>query len=308
MAAMVGAATHAPITAVVIIFELTNDYKIILPLMISTIIGVLTANYLHRESIYTHKLKRKGIELHQGMEANLLKKVEVKDMMRTTFEKAPQDLPFNFLIDLLLQTARSRIPVVDDDNRLVGVVSRDVAQKFLLDRNLLTDMVIAKDVASSDAPVVYPEDTLDRVVLNFQEHRCRELYVLENKETRKVVGILHKGDLMDAYQREMIKQSAGDTFAYGINNPHRMETVDVMDGYGIIEMEAPHDFSGKRLRELDLRNRYGVNVLAIKRPQREGAPHSQEVWVPESADSILDGDVLVLLGKTETINDLQKLW
>ncbi|MCZ6533855.1 MAG: chloride channel protein [SAR324 cluster bacterium] len=308
MAAMVGAATHAPITAIMIIFELTSDYKIILPLMICTIIAVVTANYLHRESIYTHKLKKKGIELDQGMETNLLNKVQVRDMMRTEFAKAPQDMPFSSLVDLLLETARSRVPIVDGEGRMVGTVTRDVAQKFLSDKNLLSGMVIAKDVATQDAPLVLPEQTLDQVTHVFREYRCREVYVVDNRQDRHVLGILHKGDLMDAYQRELVKRNAGDTFAYGINNPHRMETVNVMDGYGIIELEAPHDFSGKTLRELDLRNRFGVNVLAIKRPSDGEAGPSQKMWVPERNDSIQDGDVLVLLGETESINELQKLW
>ena len=153
-----------------------------------------------------------------------------------------------------------------------------------------------------------PDQTLDQVIHTFRERHCRELYVVDNLTERHVLGIVHKGDLMDAYQREMIKQSAGDTFAYGLNQPHRMETVAVMDGYGIIELEAPHDFAGKALRELDLRNRFGVNVLAIKRPGNGGDGPSQKIWVPERNDSIRDGDVLVLLGKTESINELQKLW
>jgi trk system potassium uptake protein TrkA len=122
------------------------------------------------------------------------------------------------------------------------------------------------------------------------------------------MGMVRKGDLMDAYQREIVKRSAGDTFAYTINHPHRMETVKVMDGYGIIELESPHNFSGKLLRELDLRNRYGINVLAIKRPSLEGDTPSTRVWVPESSDRLEDGDVLVLLGRTEHINTVRDLW
>lgn len=308
MAAMVGAATHAPITAIVIIFELTNDYKIILPLMISTIIAVLTANALHRDSIYTHKLRRKGIELHQGMETNLLKKVRVQDMMRSEFEKAPQDLPFNFLVDLLLQTDRSQIPVVDEEGKLVGGVARDVAQRYLQDRSLLADIVIARDVANLECPVVLPGDTLDQVAHTFREYNCREIYVLDDPDRRHLIGMVRKGDLMDAYQREMIKQNAGDAFAFGINRPHRMESVAVMDGYGIIEIEAPHELAGRKLRELDIRNRYGINILAIKRPETKHGARTTKVWVPESDDDILDGDILVLLGTSKDINEIQKIW
>ena len=132
--------------------------------------------------------------------------------------------------------------------------------------------------------------------------------MVENLQDRILAGVIHKGDLMDAYQREMVKQSAGDTFAYGINNPHRIETVKVMDGYGIIEIEAPHDYAGKFLKDLDLRNRFGINILAIKRPDENSDGKKLRVWVPGSGDIILDGDVLVLLGETERVNEFQKLW
>jgi CIC family chloride channel protein len=308
MAAMVGAATHAPITAIVIIFELTNEYKIILPLMISTIIGVLTASALTRESIYTHKLKRKGIEFERGPDTNLLKKVHVRDIMRRQFEQVPHDLPFNFLVDQLLQTARSHLPVVDDAGRLLGLIAREAGHRFVHDKHDLTDVVIARDLAGGEYPALLPSDTLDQAMLRFNESGLRELYVVEDLVDRRLVGMVRKGDLIDAYQREIVKRSAGDTFAYSLNNPHRMESVKVMDGYGIIEIESPHDFAGKVLRELDLRNRFGVNVLAIKRqsPDPEGA--NLRVWVPESSDRLEDGDVLVLLGRIEHINGLQRQW
>ena len=307
MAAMVGAATHAPITAIVMIFELTNDYKIILPLMISTIIGVLTASTLYRDSIYTHKLRKKGIELEQGMEVNLLKRVTVQDIMNPEPEIAPEDLPFNFLLDQLMQTARSRVAVVNQQGQLLGSIPREVGPRFLSERGLLSELMISRDVMRPDCPVVLPKDPLDHALLVFQEHACREVYVVNNHEERKVVGMVTKGDLVDAYQNELMKRSAGDTFAYNINRPHRLETVKVMDGYGIMEVEAPHHFANKRLLELNMRQVFGVTVLAIKRPiQAEDGSPSKKVWVPESSDTIMDGDVLVLLGEIEKINNFQK--
>jgi CIC family chloride channel protein len=308
MAAMVGAATHAPITAIVIIFELTNDYKIILPLMISTIIAVITAHALKRESIYTLKVKHLGIDLDESPETNVLKKVRVREIMRQRFDQVPQDLPFNFLVDQLLQTARSHLPVVNEQGRLMGIVRRFMAPQLAIDRTLLADAVIALDVAEREGPVLLPGDNLEQALLRFNESGLRELYVLEDLVDRRVVGMVRKGDVMDAYQREMIKRSSGDAFAYNINNPHRMETVKVLDGYGIVELEAPHDFSGKPLRELDLRNRYGINVLAIKRLSADGDSSTTRVWVPESSDRLEDGDVLVLLGETKRIESLHDRW
>jgi chloride channel protein, CIC family len=309
MGAMVGAATHAPITAIVIIFELTNDYKIILPLMISVIVAVLTANALCRESIYTEKLRRQGIDYDTGPESNLLKRVLVRNIMHTEVEQVPQDLPFNFLSDQLLQTVRSQLPVVDDRGGMLGLVSRDLGHRFVLDRPDLADVVVARDVAAGDYPFLMPTDRLDQAMQRFNESDLRELYVIEDMVHRRVVGLVLKGDLMDAYHNEMTKRATGDAFAYTLNRPHSLETVKVMEGYGIIEVESPHNFAGKLLRELDLRNRFGINVLAIKRQLPDGGDSGgMHVWVPESSDRIQDGDVLVVLGRTEHIDGLQHRW
>ena len=306
MAAMVGAATQAPITAIVIIFELTNDYKIILPLMISTIVAVLAANALYSESIYTQKLRRKGIDFQQGIQGNLLKNVVVRTIMHTRYDAAPQGLPFNFLVDLLLESPRSHLPVVDDGGKMVGVVSRELARRFSREKHLLTDVLVARDVVKSAFPYLLPDDSLAEATLRFNEHQARELYVVEDAETMRLIGMVKKGDLMDAYHKEMIKVQSGESFAYNINNPHRVEMVSVMDGYGILEVESPHHFTGKELKELDLRNQYGLNILAIKR--KNSALGTHQVWVPESLDRLEDGDVLVLMAKTEILNKLETLW
>ena len=79
MGAMVSATTHAPITAILIIFELTNDYRIIPPLMLACVIGVLLSGLLHRESIYTAKLARRGVRLSEGRDVSLLRGLRVRN-------------------------------------------------------------------------------------------------------------------------------------------------------------------------------------------------------------------------------------
>jgi chloride channel protein, CIC family len=307
MAAMVGAATQAPLTGIVIIFELTNDYRIILPLMISTIIAVFTATAIKRESIYTHKLRRQGIDPEQGLEADVLKRVRVREVMRPEFEEVPHDLPFTFLVDQLLQSERSHLPVVDDHGHMLGTVERMLAAHFLPERGELADGVIARDVVNGEYPFLLPADSLSHALFRFNESGAREMYVLQDTVDRTVVGVVRKGDLMDAYYREMVKRSSGDAFAYSLSGAGHPETVRVMEGYGIIEVEAPHAFSGRELRELDLRNRYGINVLAIKRTGMDADSATTRVWVPDSTDRLEDGDVLVLLGRMEKLDAFQQV-
>ena len=85
MGAVVAAGTHAPITAIVMIFELTGDYKIILPLMISCIIATLLATRLQKASIYTLKLLRRGVDIRGGLSTNVLGHLHARDAMRTDY-------------------------------------------------------------------------------------------------------------------------------------------------------------------------------------------------------------------------------
>jgi K+/H+ antiporter YhaU regulatory subunit KhtT len=185
-------------------------------------------------------------------------------------------------------------------------VSRESVKKHLLERDALAELVIARDVAQNNVPVVLPEDTLHQANMLIQALHCHEVFVVDSRDGRRLLGVLHKEDLTDAYHKEIVKQAAGETFAHSINMPRQVETVDVMDGYGIIELETPHAFSGKLLRELDLRNRFGITVLAIKRVSSGGGTPRTRMWVPESADRFQDGDVMVLMGEHVKIAEFQR--
>ena len=93
MGAVVGAATHGPMSALLILFELTGDYKIILPLMVACIVASVFSGQLLPDSIYTLKLIRKGLDLRAGKEVNILKSIPVKDVMNPTVETMPENLP-----------------------------------------------------------------------------------------------------------------------------------------------------------------------------------------------------------------------
>lgn len=107
MGAVASGAMHAPITSILIIFELTNDYRIILPLMIACIVSVLTTTRLRKDSIYTLKLSRRGIDLFQGQEVNVLRSLQVSRVMKTDFEQISADTSLRKLMDLTVSSPHS---------------------------------------------------------------------------------------------------------------------------------------------------------------------------------------------------------
>ena len=123
MAAVFAATARAPLTAILIVFEMTDDFHILLPLMAAVIVSTILAEKLHKESIYTLKLVRKGIQPFRGRDMDVMSSVLVKEVM----EKEPVTVaPNTSLSDLLhlFEATRSHgFPVLDEYGKLWGVVS-----------------------------------------------------------------------------------------------------------------------------------------------------------------------------------------
>ena len=147
MGAVVAAGTHAPITAIIIIFELTGDYKIILPLMLSCIIASLITVGLHKESIYTMKLSRRGIRFKEGREMNILRSLPVKDFISSQYEVFINSEQLGGIIDRAISGTHHTFQIVDHENNYVGCFALNHLKKIVLDKEVLGTFIIAEDIA-----------------------------------------------------------------------------------------------------------------------------------------------------------------
>jgi CIC family chloride channel protein len=106
MAAVFAGAARAPFTAILIVFEMTDDYRLILPLMAGVIVSLIVAERLHPESIYTLKLTRRGIHLRRGRDVDVMETVRVEEVMVRQPVTVPTDLPVALLAGEFLRTGR----------------------------------------------------------------------------------------------------------------------------------------------------------------------------------------------------------
>ncbi|MBW1863034.1 MAG: chloride channel protein, partial [Deltaproteobacteria bacterium] len=123
MGALVSGTTHAPLTAILILFEMTGDYKIILPLMISCIISAMASGHLSEESIYTLKLIRRGVNIKAGKDVNVLRSILVKEVMNPDVETMSESLTLGRLSERISKSKNNSFPVVDEDGKLAGILS-----------------------------------------------------------------------------------------------------------------------------------------------------------------------------------------
>jgi len=209
MGALVGATTHGPLSAILILFEMTGDYKIILPLMISCIISSLASGQLLEESIYTLKLARRGLNIRAGKEVNVLKSMSVKEVMNPDVEAIPENLSLGEVAEKVSKSKYNSFPVLDKEGNLSGILSFRDYQDVLFDENL-KDLVVAKDLATTGLIIVSLNESLYDALEKITLKDFAILPVVSPDNPTKLMGVLSRRDIIGAYDKAVIKKSLFD--------------------------------------------------------------------------------------------------
>jgi len=310
MGAVLGAVTHAPITAIVIIFELTNDYRIILPPIIPTIIGTSISLAIQKESMYTVKLVRKGVDVHRGKDVNILRSVPVAEVMRTDMLVArPGDLLSEVLQKAVAHHADAAY-VIDERDRFHGVLTVRELHPLLVGRSPL-DVIVAEDVANAHFPSVKATAGLDRVMRELGGGIREEVPVVEGD---RLVGVIRLHDVIRRYNRELFRRNMAAHIARNLDDPDPSEPVAQVAGYQVVDVPVPGDMVGKTVAEADVRRNYGVTVLLIKEngkgttsPDGAAKRPSGRVFPASPTARFERGQRIVVFGEQEAVGRFRRL-
>jgi len=206
MGAVVSATTHGPLTAILMLFEMTGSYKIILPLMVACIISSLAARHLFNESIYTLKLARRGVNIRAGKEVTVLQSIYVKDVMNPEVETIPEDLTLRKLAEKISKSKYNNFPVINKEGNLTGILSFFDYRDAIFDENL-KDLVVAKDIATTDVVTVSLDDNLYNALGRITSRDFSILPVVSPNDQSRLLGILTRGDIISTYNKAIIKKS-----------------------------------------------------------------------------------------------------
>lgn len=294
MGAVVAGTTRAPITAMLIIFEMTANYRIILPLMFACTIGLVISARLSRESIYTLKLIRRGVNIYGGKELNVLKRLKVSQVMISGIELVSPSEPLTELATRMMASSHSQIFVVGNDNRIHGHISLENLRPILKDYESVCDVVIASDLMDQDVTVVNTEESLDMVMQVFGKSDLDEIPVVSKGQ---LVGTIRRNDVIEAYNREIFKLDMASGLATSLRVQQKMHSkrLALVGGFLILEVTAPRIFIGNSLEALKLREHFGATVLTIKREDEEGSDKISYM-LPTSSTIIEEGDILIIFG------------
>jgi CIC family chloride channel protein len=185
MAGLVAGTTHAPMTALLIIFEMTSDYHIILPLMVTVAIASLVARLLFSNSIYTVKLAKRGIDIRAGRDINVLRTHRADEIVTTEFDSIPLSATIPAILGKMEQSRESDLVVLDGDGRLLGLITFQDVRRVISRRELDT-LVVAYDIAHREVEAVTMDTDLEEVMNTFNVRGTGVLPVVNDKVSNKV--------------------------------------------------------------------------------------------------------------------------
>jgi CIC family chloride channel protein len=204
MAAMIAGATHAPITAILIIYEMTWDYRIILPLMVAVVFSVLVSGRLFPHSIYTIKLFRRGIDIRGGKDINVLRSHYVSEVMDREFERIPASMTLLDIFHKIEFSNQTYFVVENRKGELRGVISfQDI--RNLLTQHDLDYLVIAQDLVMPGTVVLNTTDDLESAWELLGQRGLEMIPVAEKENPSKVVGVLRRDTLGDYYNKRLLE-------------------------------------------------------------------------------------------------------
>jgi CBS domain-containing protein len=276
--------THAPLTALLLLFEMTRgNWTVVLPAMIATISALVVARLIEPESIDTYSLARAGKSLEIGRDRLILTQLPVSSVIRRDAQTVPAEAPLAEAMRVAGETGQATLPVIDRTGALAGlIVSRDLLG-LLAPGAELSGLVNAWDMSRRNPPVLTLESNLDQAAQTMEYEGLDELPVTENLAGGKFLGLVARYDIARAFNRVTLSVSAVAT---------RADNIFWASGYRVSRMEVPPGLSGKSLREIDARARFGVSVLAVQ----DGAdPEAGFLPCPPDRQFRLD-DVIIAAG------------
>ena len=197
MAAMFAGAAHVPVTCIIMTMEMTGDYALILPLMISVSSSYLVGQAVMTESIYTEKLRLRGINVRKGLYIDALRSVKAKQIMTRNPATLSPDMTAEEALHMLTLTHHTKFPVVDSEGRIVGTVIAEVLEKRCDEEGC--DYKV-RDLMDKNFLVVSMETTMDEVLHRMMEKNEGHAVVLDPEDPTRMIGFLTKTDVFRAYE------------------------------------------------------------------------------------------------------------
>jgi CIC family chloride channel protein len=276
MAALFAGTARSPITAVVIVLEMSNDYRLILPLLMTVVITTLLADFLHPDTIYTRKLRLRGIRLESGQDIDLLQAVTVREVISRDYMSIPPDMTIAELYALFDETHHHGFPIVDDHGDLLGIITLSDIERVYDEEGKRHEQRTVLDVGTTrNLITVYLDDPIYQALKRMNMYSIGRLPVVTRDNPREYVGMIRRADVLRAYDvslRRKIVESHRKT-SYQLRDVAEQKLIEVT-----VQPNAP--IAGQKLKDFCCSD--ACHIVTII--------HQGQIVIPTGETQIFTGD------------------
>ncbi|MFN8471776.1 MAG: chloride channel protein [Anaerolineae bacterium] len=290
MAAVLAGTVRAPLTAILLLFEMTGDYRIILPVMFAAGLSLLVARRLQPHSVYEYGLALKGVRLEHGRDVEVLESISVGEVMRSNLPTLAQDASLATAAEVFATTHHHGLPVVDDHGDLVGIFTVSDLERVEAEEEKAPPNVGA--ACTRELVVAYPGESIGSALRRMSVRDIGRLPVVARDNPHRLLGVLRRSDLVRAYDLALRRRTAIRQQAHQVRLGAHTD-VGVEDV--IVARDAP--CAGKALRTLQL-PRESV-IATIRRGPQIIIPHGDTILEP--------GDVIVIVADEAASAEMRRI-
>jgi CIC family chloride channel protein len=305
MAGVIAATTHAPVMATVLGFELSGDYGVVLPLMMSTVLATVLSRRLRPGSIYTEELLRRGIPWEGSLAERIARAVRARDIFEMDPYVVDRAAPAQAALDILGKTRARVVFVTGGDAGSVGAIDLHIAAELWSAADGRAKQVSAGALARP-VPTAAPDDTLLELSEKLFDVDWGEIPVVgvSGAERGRVLGVVSRRALLAAFDRELLQRDLLYTRVVWFEG--QAEAADFLElprGHRVEIIAPPAPAVGTPVDVAGLRARDGVIVLGVRQDARgAGGPDWKEA---ESVATTAATDRWLVVGTQAAIQRLR---
>ncbi|MDT8375701.1 MAG: chloride channel protein [Mariprofundaceae bacterium] len=202
--ALLAATVQAPMSTILMIFELSGDYHIMVPLMAACVVAALVKRAFGPESVITESLEAKGIETGWGLERSWMRAVPIRRIPWRAIPAVSEHARLEELKRVFISLGKGCVQVTDDDGLMVGIVTFEDLKEWLLDPTL-DHIVVAAEVANRHVQTVSEKGSLLDVIRVMDREEFEQMPVVAADEPRRVLGILSRNAVFATYHKLIVK-------------------------------------------------------------------------------------------------------
>jgi len=306
MGSFLGGIHSIPITAILMIFELTQNYSFILPLMMSVIISSLLIHIIYRKSIYLSQIDSEIDYNYFDPISQILNKTYISDYKLKEIETANENEKIDFIVRKFLEKKVSNLYLFDNSNKISGIISENDIKFVLPELNDITSIIVAKDISKPVRFYVKNSEKLTTAFNLMNKFGLNELLVVDSNNFYPL-GIIGYSDIQKHINLEYFKNNLSYNFSSEISKLESFSKVKVFENYYVSEIVVPKRFIGKSLSSLKFREVFQLEVILIHKRQDSENENRTEVIESNPYYIFNENDSILVFGKEEFINKFIEL-